>query len=55
MFIQIIQGTCSKQDEMRALTDRWTAELAPGATGSLDPSVYVTRLYAPPEQRLPPA
>lgn len=35
MFIQIIQGTCSKQDEMRALTDRWTAELAPGATGWL--------------------
>ena len=35
MFIQIIQGKCSKQDEMRALTDRWNAELAPGATGWL--------------------
>jgi hypothetical protein len=35
MFIQIIQGKCSRPDEMRALTDRWNAELAPGATGWL--------------------
>ena len=35
MFIQIIQGKCSRPDEMRALTDRWVSELAPGATGWL--------------------
>ncbi|MGZ5416123.1 MAG: hypothetical protein ACXWDI_02995 [Nocardioides sp.] len=35
MFIQIIQGKCNRQDELRALTDRWNAELAPGATGWL--------------------
>jgi hypothetical protein len=35
MFIQIMQGKCSKQDEMRAMTERWTSELAPGATGWL--------------------
>jgi hypothetical protein len=35
MFIQIIQGKCSKQDQMRAMTERWTSELAPGATGWL--------------------
>jgi hypothetical protein len=35
VFIQIIQGKCSKQDEMRAMTERWLAELAPGADGFL--------------------
>lgn len=35
MFIQIIQGKCNRQDEMRAMTDRWLAELAPGADGYL--------------------
>lgn len=35
MFIQIIQGKCNRPDEVRALTDRWAAELAPGATGWL--------------------
>jgi hypothetical protein len=35
MFIQIIQGRCSRKDEMRAMTDRWLEELAPGATGWL--------------------
>jgi hypothetical protein len=35
MFIQIIQGKCSRPDEMRALTERWVTELAPGATGWL--------------------
>jgi hypothetical protein len=35
MFIQIIQGRCSREDEMRALTDRWVAEVAPGAVGWL--------------------
>ena len=35
MFIQIMQGKCSKPDELRAMTERWTSELAPGATGWL--------------------
>jgi hypothetical protein len=35
MFIQIMQGKCSKQDEMRSMTERWTSDLAPGATGWL--------------------
>jgi hypothetical protein len=35
VFIQIMQGRCSKQDEMRAMTERWVSELAPGATGWL--------------------
>lgn len=35
MFIQIIQGRCSRPDEMRRLGDRWTEELAPGADGWL--------------------
>jgi hypothetical protein len=35
MFIQIIQGTCRRQDEARALMDQWLADLAPGADGWL--------------------
>jgi hypothetical protein len=35
VFIQIIQGKCTKPDELRALADRWQTELAPGATGYL--------------------
>ena len=35
MFIQIIQGKCSRPDEMRRLGDRWTEDLAPGAMGWL--------------------
>ena len=35
MFIQIIQGRCSRQDEMRALGDRWLREVAPQAPGWL--------------------
>ncbi len=35
MFIQIMQGRCSKPDEMRAMTERWVSEIAPGATGWL--------------------
>lgn len=35
MFIQIIQGTCTRQDELHALADRWREELAPGADGWL--------------------
>ena len=35
MFIQIIQGKCSREDEMRAAIDRWQAELEPSAEGWL--------------------
>ena len=35
MFIQTIQGRCTRQDELRAVLDRWPEELAPGADGWL--------------------
>jgi hypothetical protein len=35
MFIQIIQAKCTKQDEARAMGDRWVEELGPGAPGWL--------------------
>jgi hypothetical protein len=35
VFIQIIQGKCTRQDEMRAMADEWLRDLAPGATGWL--------------------
>lgn len=35
MFIQIIQGTCTRQDDLRAVLDRWPEELGPGADGWL--------------------
>ena len=35
MFIQIMQGKCTRQDELRALYDEWIRDLSPGATGWL--------------------
>jgi len=35
MFIQIIQGKCTRQDELRALADTWREEMAPTADGWL--------------------
>ena len=35
MFIQIMQARCTRQDEMRALGDRWLDELSDGAHGWL--------------------
>jgi hypothetical protein len=35
VFIQVIQGKCTKQDEMRALGDEWVEKLASGADGWL--------------------
>lgn len=35
MFIQIIQGRCSRQDELHALADEWRRDIAPGAAGWL--------------------
>ena len=35
MFIQIIQGRCTRHEELHALLDRWAEELGPGADGWL--------------------
>ena len=35
MFIQIIQAKCTRQDEARAMADRWIEEMAPMADGWL--------------------
>src|SRR5688572_4791595 len=35
MFIQIIQGRCHQQDDVRAMLDQWLADIAPGAAGWL--------------------
>lgn len=35
MFIQVIQGTCTRQDELRAMADSWRDELGGGAVGWL--------------------
>ena len=35
MFIQIIQGACTRQDEVHALLDEWRNELSAGAPGWL--------------------
>ena len=35
MFIQIIQGKCTRQDELHALLDEWRSDLSGGATGWL--------------------
>ena len=35
MFIQIIQGKCTRQDELHALADTWRREISPGADGWL--------------------
>lgn len=35
MFIQVIQGRCSRQDELRTLMDQWVRELGPTAPGWL--------------------
>ena len=35
MFIQVMQGKCTRQDEMRALSDEWAEQSGPGAEGWL--------------------
>ncbi len=35
MFIQVIQGRCSRPEELHRVMDRWGEELAPGAAGWL--------------------
>jgi hypothetical protein len=42
MFVQVIQGSVADVDELRACLDRWTRDLAPGATGWLGSTSGVT-------------
>lgn len=35
MFVQIIQGRCTKPDELRAHSEKWLRDCAPGAVGWL--------------------
>lgn len=35
MFVQIIQGSCTRQDQMRATAERWPTEIGPTAEGWL--------------------
>ncbi|GAB3868250.1 hypothetical protein GCM10028801_43950 [Nocardioides maradonensis] len=35
MFIQVVQGRCTRQDEVHALLDEWRRDLAQGADGWL--------------------
>ena len=35
MFIQMIQASCTRQDEAHGLIDEWRRDLSPGATGWL--------------------
>jgi hypothetical protein len=42
VFIQIIQGRCTRPDELHAMLDTWREELAPGAHGWLGGTYGVT-------------
>jgi hypothetical protein len=42
MFVQVIQGRTSDAAGLRAATDRWEAEIAPGAVGWLGSTAGVT-------------
>jgi len=42
VFIQIIQGKCTRPDEVHALTDKWLRELAPGSIGWLGGTYGIT-------------
>ncbi len=42
MFIQIIQGKCTRSDELHAMSDRWVDELGPGAVGWLGGTYGIT-------------
>jgi hypothetical protein len=42
MFVQVIQGQVSDAEALRAALDRWTEELAPGASGWLGSTAGVT-------------
>ncbi len=42
MFVQIIQGRCTRHDEIRAQTDKWLRELAPNAEGWLGGTYGIT-------------
>jgi hypothetical protein len=42
MFIQVIQGKVTDKADLRRMVDRWSDELAPGATGWLGSTAGVT-------------
>lgn len=42
MFIQVIQGKCNNQDQLRALTDTWLRDVSPGAIGWLGGTYGIT-------------
>jgi hypothetical protein len=42
VFIQIIQGKCTRPDELHALTDKWLREVAPGSIGWLGGTYGIT-------------
>jgi hypothetical protein len=42
VFIQIIQGKCNREDELRALGSEWVAQLGPGADGWLGGTYGIT-------------
>ena len=42
MFIQIIQGRCSRPEDLHRVLDRWTEELSEGATGWLGGTYGIT-------------
>jgi hypothetical protein len=42
VFIQVIQGKCSRQDELRALAESWESEGSTGAVGWLGGTYGVT-------------
>lgn len=42
MFVQIIQGRCTRQDELHAQTDKWLRDIAPHAEGWLGGTYGVT-------------
>jgi hypothetical protein len=42
VFIQVIQGKCTRRDELRAMSDRWERELGPAAAGWLGATYGVT-------------
>ncbi len=42
MFIQVIQGKCTRHDELRAMADGWREELGGGAVGWLGGTYGIT-------------
>ncbi|MFL6062249.1 MAG: hypothetical protein ACJ72E_13530 [Marmoricola sp.] len=43
MFIQVLQGRCSRPDELRSFSEGWKTDLGPGAAGFLGGTFGVTQ------------